>query len=143
MVRFLVVDDEPASAEGLSRLLIDDGHEVSSFTEGAEAVEALLDESYDAVVTDLEMPGVDGHEVVRVTRERQPHACLVVVTARAAESHDTLAQAGACIVADKPIDYHTITRTVTDCRSRGGPGAHGKCHVKLRRRGHLVSPGDR
>jgi CheY-like chemotaxis protein len=130
MARFLVVDDDHSTVRGLTRLLSEDGHDIAAFTTGAEAVEALSRDSFDAVLTDLEMPHVDGHEVMRATRERMPTACLVVVTAKAEQNAQELADAGACIVADKPMDYAGITKAVTDCRARGGPGAHGRCHLR-------------
>lgn len=138
MPRFLVVDDDPATVKGMTQLLVDDGHEVSPFTNGAPAIGALSRESFDAVVTDLEMPHVDGHAVVRAAREHQPHACLVVATARANEKWADLVHAGACIVADKPFDYGEITREIADCRSRGGPGRHGRCHMRSRPHGQQV-----
>ncbi len=132
MTRFLVVDDDHPTVAAMTRLLGDDGHVVSPFTVGAEAVEALSRESFDAVVTDLEMPHVDGHEVVRVACERLPEACVVVATARAVETERTLVEAGACIVTDKPLDYEAVTKAITDCRARGGPGAHRRCHMRSR-----------
>src|SRR5262245_15704757 len=108
MARFLVVDDDRATVSGLTRLLSDDGHEVTPFTAGAEAIDALVHQPFDAVVTDLEMPRVDGHEVTRVTRQHQPEACLVVATAKAEEVAEILEAAGACFVADKPLDYEEL-----------------------------------
>jgi DNA-binding response OmpR family regulator len=130
MARFLVIDDDHPTVVAMTRLLSDDGHTVSPFTAGAEAVEALSRESFDAVVTDLEMPHVDGREVVRVTRERVPEACVVVATARAGENERTLLDAGACIVTDKPLDYEAVTKAITECRARGGPAVHGRCHMR-------------
>jgi len=140
MPRFLVVDDDPATVSGMTQLLTSDGHAVRAFTAGADALDALSRESFDAVVTDLEMPGVDGHAVARVTRERHPHACLVVVTARAEQAATALSAAGACVVADKPLDYDEVHRVVTECRARGGPGAHGRCHMRSRPHGHELVP---
>lgn len=140
MPRFLVVDDDPAAVNGMSHLLIGDGHTVAPFTRGTEAVEALSRESFDAIVTDLEMPHVDGHAVLRAAREHQPHACLVVATARGLEKWPDLVQAGACIVADKPIEYDAITTEITACRARGGPGHHGRCHMRSRPHGHQLVP---
>jgi DNA-binding response OmpR family regulator len=50
VARFLVVDDDPSAAKGLSTLLKEDGHEVSPCTAGAEAVETLSRETFDAVL---------------------------------------------------------------------------------------------
>jgi DNA-binding NtrC family response regulator len=140
MARFLVVDDDPLSVKALSGLLEGDGHDVAPFTGGAHAVEALARESFDAVVTDLEMPHVDGHAVVRAAREHHPHACVVVVSARAHESWPALVEAGACVIADKPLEYDEVAKALADCRAHGGPGAHGRCHMRARPHGHQVIP---
>lgn len=140
MPRFLVVDDDPAAARAMSQLLRQDGHEVVTHTAGADAVDALPDGAFDAVLTDLEMPHVDGHAVVKAAREHQPHACLVVATVRANDEYHRLVDAGACIVADKPFEYDEITHEVHACRARGGPGAHGRCHMRSRPHGHQVVP---
>jgi CheY-like chemotaxis protein len=140
MARFLVVDDDPATVMSTSRLLTQDGHQVSSFTAGADAVDALSRASFDAVVTDLEMPDVDGHAVVRAARERHPHACVVVATARAEEKVHDLVSAGACIVADKPLEYGEVTKAIHDCHARGGPGPHGRCQMRSRPHGHQLVP---
>jgi len=140
MASFLVVDNDPATLSGLQRLLSDDGHDVSPFTSGADAVRALSSQPFDAVVTALEMPHVDGHEVVKATRKHQPHACVVVSSTLPEGKSRDLVDAGACVIADKPFEYDEIARVVTECRARGGPGAHGKCHMRSLPEGHrLVS----
>lgn len=140
VARFLVVDDDHATLRGMTTLLIDDGHDVSPFASGGDAVKALSTARFDAVVTDLEMPRVDGRAVVRATRTHHPDACLVVVSGRAEENLDDLVNAGACIVAQKPLDYEEVTRSVHECRARGGPGAHGRCHMRSRPHGHQLLP---
>jgi CheY-like chemotaxis protein len=133
MARFLVVDDDRPTVKALTRLLQDDGHEVSAFTSGADALEALEHGSFDAVVADLEMPRPDGRAVIRAARERQPRACLVVASVRAEERKLELSQAGVCIAADKPIEYDDIIAAVAECRRLGGPGAHGRCRMRTRK----------
>jgi DNA-binding response OmpR family regulator len=140
VLRFLVVDDDDSTVKGLTQLLIGDGHAVSPFTAGAQAIDALARESFDAVITGLEMPGVDGYAVARMARGSQPEACVVVVTAKAEEAANALAEAGACIVADKPLDYDELTRAVAACRAHGGPGAHGRCNIRLRPHGPALVP---
>ena len=129
MSRFLVVDDDDSSVHGMTRLLRDDGHDVVPFTAGKDAVDAIGRHAFDVVVTNVEMPHVDGHAVVAATRDNLPTACVVAVSARADDHAHALTHAGACIVADKPIDYESITRAVAECRARGGP-ANGRCHMR-------------
>jgi CheY-like chemotaxis protein len=138
MARFLVVDDDPASVKGIALLLIDDGHEVVQFTAGADAVEALSRETFDAIVTDLEMPYVDGYEVMRAAREHNPRACLVVASACAPEQCQSLVDAGACVVADKPFAYDEVAKAISDCRAQGGPDGHGRCAVRSRPSGEQL-----
>jgi len=132
MARFLVVDDDASTVRAMTRLLSDDGHVVAPFTAGADAIAAMKREPFDVVVTDLEMPHVDGHKVVRAAREHLPDACLIVTSTRAKEHEATLTGAGACLVAGKPFDYDAITKAVGECRARGGGGpGHARCQLRV------------
>ena len=103
MARFLVVDDDKAVVKGLTILLRDDGHEVAPFTTGADPSRPCR-ASPSTPCCGLEMPHVDGHAVVDAARRHNPDACLVVVTARPEQHEKRLTDAGACLVADKPLD---------------------------------------
>lgn len=85
--RVLVVDDSPLTRELLVSLLESVGYEIVQAADGAEALERLSREVVDAVVTDLEMPAVDGLEL---TRRLKVHPTLkslpvVIVTTRGSE----------------------------------------------------------
>jgi CheY-like chemotaxis protein len=130
MARVLVVDNDASTVKAMTLLLRGDGHTVTAFTRGADATEALAREPFDAVVTDLEMPGTDGHEVVHVARRHLPQACVVVVTATAEHNRAKLLESGACLVVEKPVDYDNVNASLADCRAqRGGccrrMGGHG------------------
>ena len=128
MARFLVVDDDAAAVKGLSRLLQDDGHEVTGFTKPHDALSALSRDAFDVVVTDLEMPLIQGDAIVRTAREKHPRACIVVVSSRAKENSRRLADLGACIVADKPLDYATVVRCLEACRARAATTEHAHAY---------------
>jgi EAL domain-containing protein (putative c-di-GMP-specific phosphodiesterase class I)/CheY-like chemotaxis protein len=68
--RVLLVDDEPAIARSLSRLLGVAGHDVSAVTSGAEAVALLATASFDVIVSDIRMPGMDGLTLLRAIRAK-------------------------------------------------------------------------
>jgi CheY-like chemotaxis protein len=130
MPKFLVVDRDPAAVRAMTRLLHEDGHEVTPFTAGAHAVDALAREPFDAVITDHEMPHVDGEAVAQAARLHAPRACLVVVSARS--DAEKLYGVGACLVHAKPLDYDGLVGTVGECRARGGPGEGGACPMNAK-----------
>jgi excisionase family DNA binding protein len=78
--RVLVVDDEPETRETLSTILgITDFH-VETVPDGRSAVAKFRTESYDLVLTDLRMPGMDGIEVAREAKRLLPKTKVVIVT---------------------------------------------------------------
>ena len=120
MGRILVVDDDHTTVEAMATLLGQDGHEVEAFTSGKEAIAALRSgRSFDVVVTDLEMPVVDGATVIRAARESSPNACIVVTDQGATAPRD-LENAGACLVLEKPIEYEAVHHAIAACRAVGG-----------------------
>jgi DNA-binding NtrC family response regulator len=81
--RILVADDEASIRDGLVDVLTDEGYEATGVADGAEAIAAIAQSSYDVVVTDLRMPGIDGLEVLRRVRELSPQALVLLITAYA------------------------------------------------------------
>ena len=69
MARILVVDDEEDMANVIRLVLESDGHEVRVELAPQMAVEAAKEFSAELVLTDLVMPGMDGHQVFRALRE--------------------------------------------------------------------------
>ena len=100
-----VVDDEPRMAEILAMLLRRDGHKVDVFAGADVFLRALAEQSYDLLLTDLMMPGVDGLELLRRARAVSPDMPVVLITAHAsvptavAAIHD-----GAFDFVEKPFD---------------------------------------
>ena len=72
MARILIADDEDGLREFLSEVLEDEGHDVSQATNGHEAVAQLEKQSFDLLVTDLRMPGLDGIGVLKQAKQIQP-----------------------------------------------------------------------
>jgi DNA-binding NtrC family response regulator len=81
--RILIADDEASIRDGLVDVLTDEGYDVTGAADGGEAVAAIEQCSYDVVVTDLRMPGVDGLEVLRRVRELSPQTLVLLITAYA------------------------------------------------------------
>jgi adenylate cyclase len=83
MAAILLVDDEEAPRATLALLLKQAGHDVVQADGAAGAAEALAASAVDLVITDLRMPGGDGLEVVRGTRDSHPEVEVIVLTAHA------------------------------------------------------------
>jgi two-component system response regulator PilR (NtrC family) len=79
--RVLIVDDEKSMRDLLSITLEKAGYEVAAADGGEAAIEAIRKESFDAIITDLRMPKVDGLQVLRAARDLSPDTAVIVVTA--------------------------------------------------------------
>ena len=77
----LVVDDEPSSRELVDIILNEDGYTTEAVPGGREALERLAARRFDIVVTDLQMPGMDGLELTQAIRERHPLCEVLILTA--------------------------------------------------------------
>src|SRR5437764_5431859 len=79
-LRILVVDDEAPLREILSEMLEHQGHEVRLAGSGHEALELFDAEKFDAVFTDIGMPGMNGLELSRSINERDSRVPIAVIT---------------------------------------------------------------
>ncbi|ANM30520.1 hypothetical protein ABI59_14470 [Acidobacteria bacterium Mor1] len=97
--KILVVDDETQMAVAMERALCRAGYEVQTCHDAEGAMSALRRADFDAVFTDLRMPGTTGDELLRRIRVLDPQLPVVVVTA-----HGTVSSAVSC-VRDGATDY--------------------------------------
>ena len=111
-VRIIYVDDDPIMREFASVHLATDHGDVATAGDGIEALEALERQSYDIMLLDLEMPRMDGFDVLARQRadERFKHMPIVVVTGREdVGAIDRAYQAGATSFLVKPINWRLLT----------------------------------
>ncbi len=88
-LRILVVDEEPSAVESV-RGVLGDANTIVSVEDGVAAVQALRNERFDLVITDMRMPGLGGRELYRfIVREKPELTERVVFTTTAALSTDT------------------------------------------------------
>lgn len=87
--RVLVVDDSLSVRKTLSQLLGDAGYQVRTARDGFDALESLAREPTDIVLTDLEMPNLDGLNLTRHLRESDTwrHLPVLMITSRGADKH--------------------------------------------------------
>ena len=113
--RLLLVDDDPSIRTLLTRILERHGFEVTSATDGVEAIETLQTDHFDGMVLDLMMPRVDGFGVIEHLRawDRDFLRHVVVVSAYADFNRDRIDPA--CGVVQKPFEILELMATLSHC----------------------------
>ncbi|HXG04789.1 MAG TPA: response regulator [Candidatus Binatia bacterium] len=102
-MRILVIDDQPAVAAVIADGLLEAGHQVMIAIGGLEGLEVLDKRRPDAVFLDLAMPDLDGVEVLRRIRARDPDLPVVVISGWGSEEAIASARAlGVTEVLRKP-----------------------------------------
>ena len=85
MVRILIVEDDDEMRDLLKDFLLEEGVEADSAQNGSEAFRKLAKGSFDLVITDIQMPGLTGLEILPGIKQLQPEASIVVMTAFGSE----------------------------------------------------------
>jgi CheY-like chemotaxis protein len=122
-VRLLIVDDDPVFRQELGDLLEGD-HRVTTAASAAKALEALEQEDFDVVFTDLKMPRQSGLELLREIRRKWPTTLVVLVTGFATvETAVEAMKDGAFDYIRKPFQlaqvHTTLDRAREEFRFRG------------------------
>jgi two-component system cell cycle response regulator CpdR len=111
MPRILLAEDDDSLRGFLSRALERAGYDVTACADGEEAA-AVLGESWDLLLTDIVMPGMDGIEVARLAAQRHPGLRIMFITGFAAVALSSdRAPAGAKVLS-KPIHLREIVAEV-------------------------------
>ncbi|MGY1488124.1 Hpt domain-containing protein [Methylobacillus pratensis] len=111
----LLVDDSLTMRKVLGRFLEREGYEVVTAKDGMEAIQAMQQSLPAVILTDIEMPRMDGFELARNVRddERTHHIPLVIVSSRTAEKHQTLAKSlGVDAFFGKPVQEDELAATL-------------------------------
>lgn len=121
--KILLADDNPVNLDLTTRLLTKRGHEVVTVANGQEAVDCFLENVFDVILMDLEMPVMSGIEAARQIRAKErataidtpPYTPIIAMTA-----HDEEAERTSCLVVGmdgfitKPIDIKSIHQTIQE-----------------------------
>ena len=109
MSSVLLVEDDESLAEGVAFNLRNTGYEVETVESGEAALERIEQRSFDLILLDLMLPGIDGLEVLRQMRRSGDTRPVIIVTARD-RADDTIAglDAGADDYLTKPFDLDEL-----------------------------------
>jgi signal transduction histidine kinase/CheY-like chemotaxis protein len=122
-LRVLVVDDEPRVREAITMVLRDAGSKVTTAGSAAEAFAALSDGRWDAIVSDIGMPGEDGYSLIRRVRGLPPEGSsrvgAVALTGCARPQDQSRAiEAGFNLHLTKPVEANDLIRAVATVAAR-------------------------
>lgn len=113
--RILVIDDEEPVRNVLSRILTQANHQVTVAGNGEEGIRLFKEREFDAVLTDLGMPGMSGWEVCKVIKQISPELPVGMITGWGSEvSRAKIEETGLDFVISKPFDFNQILNTVTE-----------------------------
>jgi len=117
--RLLIVDDEAIALDNLRHVMEKEGHAVETAQSGAAAVARLDRQTFDVVLTDLRMEGLDGMDVLKKTRSAQPDAEVIFITAYAtAESAVQALKHGAFYYIAKPFRLDEVRKVVAEALAK-------------------------
>lgn len=110
----MVVDDEPAAAQGLAQNLREVGYRVSLCASGSEAFDRFMADPADVVITDLRMPAGNGEQLVEKLRDYDPLLPVVIVTGYplTPSSLTESLQDDRCVIIKKPIAFGQLMDTI-------------------------------
>jgi EAL domain-containing protein (putative c-di-GMP-specific phosphodiesterase class I)/ActR/RegA family two-component response regulator len=113
--RVLVVDDEIDLVDIYRRVLRDFGYEVDVANDGRQALEKIGQHDYDTIVSDINMPGMDGITLLKAVRAKNLDVPVVLVTGKPAlDSAIQAVEYGALKYVPKPIEMDVLVKTVND-----------------------------
>jgi two-component system OmpR family response regulator len=145
-MRVLIVEDEPKMAQLLHRGMSEEGHAADVAVRGEDGLWMAQATSYDAVVLDVMLPGLDGFETCRRLREAGVWAPVLMLTARD-DVVDRVSglDAGADDYLAKPFSFDELLARLRALRRRGEPERPVVLAVgdlRLDPAGHTVTRGD-
>lgn len=78
--RIMVIDDEPIVGKRLKRLFEKEGYDVETFTESSIAAEAIVNKTFDIIITDLKMEGFDGIDILEAAKKKNRDTQVIIIT---------------------------------------------------------------
>ncbi|SDU57939.1 response regulator transcription factor [Gordonia westfalica] len=146
MVHALVVDDDIRAAETVRRMLVSDGWAVTVAFDGPEGLWRATEETYDVIMLDIMMPGMNGYRVLQNLREREIWTPVLMLSAKGGEYDQAEAlDYGADDYLVKPFSVVVLKARLRALLRRGAPERPATLRVgdlSLDPAEHLVRRGD-
>ena len=115
MIRLLMVDDEIKFLETITKRLKLKLFEITSATNGNEAIEAAKKGRFDVAVIDLQMPGIDGVQVLEILKKTHKYLEVIILSGHATiETAVTCTKLGAFKILEKPCDFDKLVDAIKE-----------------------------
>jgi DNA-binding NtrC family response regulator len=112
MQRLLIVDDEPGVRSVLSCAFRRAGYEVRTAADPFQAMQLCTSEPFDAILSDVQMPGMDGHSLIRWVASTHPHIRSILMSGYDIQCGNCPYE-GRCTLIQKPFLPREAVETVT------------------------------
>lgn len=117
--KVLLIDDEEEFLGNLSERMKLRGMNVNTASSAADAVDALEKEDYDAIVLDLQMPDMNGIEMLKAIKVRNPDMQVILLTGHATvEAGIQAMKLGAMDFMEKPADINSLTERIKKAQAK-------------------------
>ncbi len=114
-IKLLLVDDEVKFLDAVSNRLRMKGFTVETATNGEDAIEAAKKGGFDVAVLDLQMPGTDGEQVLRILKQTHKFIEIIMLTGHATvDSAVECTKLGAFKYLEKPYDFDKLVESLKD-----------------------------
>ena len=117
--KVLLVDDEEEYLSALAERLKARGMNVSAVTNGEDAVSMVDTATFDLIILDLAMPGMDGLETLKKIKGRQPEAEIIMLSGQGSIKTSIEAmKLGACDFIEKPVDIKELVEKISKAKDK-------------------------
>ncbi|WP_419655908.1 two component system response regulator [Desulfosarcina variabilis str. Montpellier] len=114
-IKILMVDDEEKFLQAVSERLSIKGFDVKTATNGDDAIAAAKKGGYDVAIVDLQMPGTDGTQVLKILKENHRYIEIIMLTGHATvEAAVECTRLGAFKFLEKPYDFDRLVEALKD-----------------------------
>ena len=118
-IKVLVIEDDEYSRDALAHLLDAEGYDAQSAHDGEAGLEKAKETNPDVIVLDLNLPGIDGRQVIKRIRGDQSLASIPILVVTGDD--DKAAQAAVDIGADgyltKPVEFDRLISAITNIQA--------------------------